>query len=89
MSAGDALEAGRQLLLVSLKLSLPILIPVLVTGILVSIFQAATQIQEFTLTFVPKLLVAIVVFVLAGAWMLGTLISFFEMMLQKMPGATG
>ena len=54
MSERDVLEIGRYALIVALKLSMPVLLFGLVAGVLVSLFQAVTQIQEFTLTFVPK-----------------------------------
>ncbi len=76
MDSAHALDAGREFILVTLKLSLPILLPGLIVGILVSIFQAATQIQEFTLTFVPKLLVIITVLVVLGSWMLSTMVAY-------------
>ena len=58
------------------KVSAPILITVLVLGLIISIFQATTQIQEQTLTFVPKLIAAAVVGIFLGSWMLQTIISF-------------
>jgi flagellar biosynthetic protein FliQ len=58
------------------KVSAPILISVLVLGLVISIFQATTQIQEQTLTFVPKLIATAVVGILLGSWMLQTIMSF-------------
>jgi len=58
------------------KVSAPILITVLVLGLVISIFQATTQIQEQTLTFVPKLIATAVVGILLGSWMLQTIMSF-------------
>lgn len=58
------------------KVSAPILITVLVLGLIISIFQASTQIQEQTLTFVPKLIATAVVGILLGSWMLQTIMSF-------------
>lgn len=58
------------------KVSAPILIVVLVLGLIISIFQATTQIQEQTLTFVPKLIAAAVVGIFLGSWMLQTIMSF-------------
>lgn len=69
----------------ALQLSLPILLFGLVAGVLVSIFQAVTQIQEFTLTFIPKLLAVILALVLFGPWMLTTLVNFIVTMFQHMP----
>jgi flagellar biosynthesis protein FliQ len=60
----------------ALKVSFPLLIATLVTGVLISVIQVVTQIQEMTLTFVPKLIVAVVVLGVAGAWMLSVLTDF-------------
>jgi flagellar biosynthesis protein FliQ len=77
MTERDVLEIGRHALMVALKLSLPVLLFGLVVGVLVSIVQAVTQIQEFTLTFVPKLLAVILALALFGPWMLATMTQFF------------
>jgi flagellar biosynthesis protein FliQ len=77
MTERDVLEIGRYALIVALKLSMPVLMFGLVAGVLVSLFQAVTQIQEFTLTFVPKLIAVIVALALFGPWMLTTMTQFF------------
>lgn len=61
---------------VGLKIALPLLLATLAVGLLVSIFQVVTQIQEMTLTFVPKIIIAVAVLGMLGPWMLGTLIDF-------------
>ncbi|RZU38514.1 flagellar biosynthetic protein FliQ [Fluviicoccus keumensis] len=63
-------------LVTAAKLAAPILLAVLIIGLLVSIFQVATQIQEMTLTFIPKLAVAVLILIVLGDWMLGTLKAF-------------
>ena len=60
----------------ALKIALPILLSTLILGVLISIVQVVTQIQEMTLTFVPKVLISVVVLGIAGAWMLNILIEF-------------
>lgn len=85
MTEKDVLEVGRNALIVALKLSLPVLMFGLVAGVLVSIFQAVTQIQEFTLTFVPKLLAVILALALFGPWMLSTMIHFMTYTYNHMP----
>lgn len=70
------MEIGNQAMLVIIKLSLPILVGALLIGILVSIFQAVTQIHEMTLTFVPKILAVIVIAFFLGPWMLQTILDF-------------
>ena len=72
MNNAEALDILRGAILVAVKLSAPVLILSMVIGILISILQAATQIHEQTLTFVPKLAI-VVVFLLTGSWMLTTL----------------
>ena len=73
MNNAEALDILRGAILVAVKLSAPVLILSMVIGILISILQAATQIHEQTLTFVPKLMAIVVVFLLTGSWMLTTL----------------
>jgi flagellar biosynthetic protein FliQ len=70
------IDIGSQALWVALELALPILIASLAVGLLVSVFQAVTQLQEPTLTFIPKILAVIAVLVFAGPWMMNTLLSF-------------
>ena len=66
----------KDTIITAAKVSAPILITVLVLGLLISIFQATTQIQEQTLTFVPKLIATAIVGIFLGSWMLQTIISF-------------
>ncbi|HLK16866.1 MAG TPA: flagellar biosynthesis protein FliQ [Fimbriimonadaceae bacterium] len=76
MDQGHVLSLARQAMEVALMVSLPVLAVSLFVGILVSVFQAATQIQEMTLTFVPKILGIGVVVALLGSWMLNQLVAF-------------
>ena len=75
MNSQMVLTIGREAMELMLMVSLPILLVVMVVGMLVSVFQAITQIQETTLTFVPKLLAAMAVFLVGGPWMLTTLVT--------------
>lgn len=79
------LEVGREALLVVLKIGLPILGAALVVGILVSVFQAVTQVHELTLTFVPKILVVILILVLLGPWMVRTVLDFVTQLFWNLP----
>ncbi len=88
MSQSDVLTVSREVILVTLELSLPILLFGLVAGVLVSIFQAVTSIQEFTLTFVPKLLAVVLALMIFGSWMLTTLVNFMVTTYQHMPPIT-
>jgi flagellar biosynthetic protein FliQ len=89
MNPQQVLDAGQQGLMLMLMVSAPILIVVLVVGLLVSIFQAATQINEATLSFVPKVVAAVAVLAFAGPWMLQTLVEYLQRTLQSIPGAVG
>ena len=70
------MQIGREALLTVLLVAGPALIAGMTVGLLVSVFQAVTQIQEFTLTFVPKILTVLTVFTIAMPWMLNTLLNF-------------
>lgn len=85
MTERDVLDVSRHCLMVTLQLALPILLFGLIAGVLVSIFQAVTQIQEFTLTFVPKLLAVLLALVIFGPWMLATMVNFIVTTFTHMP----
>ncbi len=70
-----------------LLVSAPVLGIVLVVGLVVSLFQAVTQINEATLAFVPKLVAAMAVFALAGPWMLSTLVDYIRRTIEAIPAA--
>ena len=89
MNSQQVLDAGQQGLMLLLLASAPILIAVMVVGLLVSIFQAATQINEATLSFVPKIVAAVAVLAFAGPWMLQTLVEYLQRTLLAIPGAVG
>jgi flagellar biosynthetic protein FliQ len=89
MNPQQVLDAGQQGLMLMLLVSAPILVVVLVVGLLVSIFQAATQLNEATLSFVPKVVAAIAVMAFAGPWMLQTLVEYLQRTLQSIPAAVG
>jgi flagellar biosynthesis protein FliQ len=89
MDATQVLATGQQGLTMLLMVSAPVLLVVLVVGLLVSIFQAATQINEATLSFVPKVLATVAVLVIAGPWMVTTLVEYIQRSLQAIPGAVG
>jgi flagellar biosynthesis protein FliQ len=74
---------------VALKVALPMLLASLVVGLAVSIFQAVTQIQEQTLSFIPKVVALAVLVVVAGPWMLGQIVSYTENLYQSIPNLIG
>jgi len=88
MTQEAILEIARNTLMVTLKLSMPILLVGMVVGVLISILQAITQIQEVTLTFVPKLLAIMATLLLILPWMLSTLIAFFNQSFLQIPNIT-
>ena len=89
MDAQQVLSTGQNGLMMLLMISAPVLLTVLVVGLVVSIFQAATQINEATLSFVPKIVAAVVVLAIAGPWMLTTLVEYLRRMLTSLPGVVG
>ena len=89
MDAQQVFTLGQQALLMLLMVAAPILIAVLVVGVLISVLQAATQINEATLSFVPKVLAAVATLALAGPWMITQLVEYIQRTLQAIPGAVG
>jgi flagellar biosynthetic protein FliQ len=89
MDATQVLSAGQQGLYMMMMVSAPVLLVVLVVGLLVSIFQAATQINEATLSFVPKVVAAVAVLGFAGPWMMTTLVEYLQRTLMAIPAAVG
>jgi flagellar biosynthesis protein FliQ len=89
MDSQQVFTYGQQGLYLLLMVAAPVLLTVLGVGLLVSIFQAATQIHEATLSFVPKIIAAVAVLAIAGPWMLTTLVEYIQRMLQAIPSAVG
>ncbi len=89
MTDSDVIDIALQTMLVALKLCAPVLVPALVIGFVVSLFQSMTQIQEFTLAFVPKLIGVGVSLLVSGNWMLHTLIDYTHMLFARIPGLLG
>lgn len=83
MSEGVVMELARQGATVALMVTLPILAVALFIGIAVSVFQAVTQVQEMTLTYVPKMIGAVLVLIGMGGWMLQTLVRFTHACLEQ------
>jgi flagellar biosynthesis protein FliQ len=89
MDSQQVFTYGQQSLWILLMVSAPLLLSVLAVGLVVSIFQAATQIHEATLSFVPKVLAAVAVLAVAGPWMLTSLVEFLQRSLQAIPTVVG
>ncbi len=89
MTPTTVIDIGRQAVEVLLMVSAPLFIAALVTGLLVSIFQAATQINEATLSFVPKLIMIFVTLVLAGPWMITLMTDYTRRLFEAIPSLIG
>lgn len=89
MSPETVINLVQQGMQVTLLVSAPLLLTALVTGLVVSIFQAATQINEMTLSFIPKLIAIFAVTVLAGPWMIGMMVDFTRRLFTDIPGMIG
>lgn len=87
MDAQLVLTMGQEALLLLLMVGAPVLATVMLVGLLVSLFQAVTQIHEATLAFVPKLVAAMVVLAVAGPWMLNMLVEYIRRIITSIPGA--
>jgi flagellar biosynthesis protein FliQ len=85
MTPESIMSLGRHAIEVTLMISAPLLLVALGIGLIVSIFQAATQINEATLTFIPKLIGIFVVLVVAGPWMLTVMLDYMREMLGNIP----
>ena len=86
MDEAILLEIGRDAVIVALKLGAPLMLISLLIGLIISLFQALTQIQEVTLTFVPKIVVVFVSMLLLAPFMLHTLTDFTERIMQRAMG---
>jgi flagellar biosynthetic protein FliQ len=89
MDAQQVFTFGQQGLYVLMLVAAPVLLTVLLVGVLVSVFQAATQINETTLSFVPKVVAAVLVLSLTGPWMVTTLVEYIQRTLMSIPQAVG
>jgi flagellar biosynthetic protein FliQ len=89
MSEAAVLEFGQQALMLALLVAAPLLLASLVVGIMVSLAQVATSLQDATLTFVPKIFAVGVMLVLIAPWMARTLVEFTQRIIAGVPGALG
>jgi flagellar biosynthetic protein FliQ len=89
MDAQQVFTFGQQGLYILMLVAAPTLITVLVVGVLVSVFQAATQINEATLSFVPKVIAAVLVLSITGPWMVTTLVDYLRRTLMAIPQVVG
>jgi flagellar biosynthetic protein FliQ len=89
MTSQSVLTLAQQALEVTVLISAPLLLTALAVGLLVSIFQAATQINEMTLSFIPKLLAMFGALILGGPWMLETLVDYIQRLYTSIPQMIG
>ncbi len=85
MTPTIVLEIAREAVTVTLTCALPLMLAALVTGLTVSVFQAASQINEATLSFVPKIIAVFAIMILAGAWILEELLGFTVVLIERIP----
>lgn len=76
---------GQQALWVTMLIAAPLLLSALAVGLLVGMFQAATQINEMTMSFIPKLLVVVLALVVAGPWMLSVIVNYTQNLMEQIP----
>jgi flagellar biosynthetic protein FliQ len=89
MTPETVMSMGRQAMEVTLMIAAPLLLVALVIGLVVSIFQAATQINESTLSFIPKLIGIFVALIVAGPWMLSVMLDYMRQLFTGIPGMVG
>jgi flagellar biosynthetic protein FliQ len=87
MNSQMVLTMGQEALLTLLMVASPVLGVVLIVGLVVSLFQAITQINEATLSFIPKLIAAMAVFAIAGPWMLSMLVDYIRRTIESIPAS--
>ena len=89
MTPESVMSMGRQAMEVTLMVAAPMLLVALIIGLIVSIFQAATQINEQTLSFIPKLVGIFAAMVIAGPWMLSVMLDYMRQLFAGIPGMIG
>jgi flagellar biosynthetic protein FliQ len=89
MTPSTVIEIGRNAMEVTLIISAPLFLAALVTGLLISIFQAATSINEATLSFVPKLLVIFLTLIVTGPWMITMMTDYMRRLFESIPSLIG
>lgn len=89
MTPESVMGIGIQAIKVGLMISAPLLLAALATGLIISILQAATQINEMTMTFIPKILVIVGVAILLGPWMMRTFIEYTRLLITSIPFVIG
>lgn len=89
MPPETVIDIGREALELTTVLTLVLLVPALVVGLLVSVFQAATQVNEATLSFIPKLIITFAVLMFGGHWLLALVVDYTRRMVENIPYVIG
>ncbi|MGQ8774014.1 flagellar biosynthesis protein FliQ [Serratia sp. NA_112.1] len=89
MTPESVMALGTEAMKVALALAAPMLLAALVSGLVVSLLQAATQINEMTLSFIPKILAVVTTIVIAGPWMLNLLLDYMRTLFTNLPNLIG
>lgn len=89
MTPDAVMMIGQEALVVAVKITAPILLSFLAVGLLIAMFQAATQINEITLAFVPKLIALGAIMVIAGPWILSVLVDYMQTLYRNIPSMIG
>jgi flagellar biosynthesis protein FliQ len=89
MTPESVIVIGQQALVITAMLSAPLLLAALAAGLAIGMFQAATQINEVTLSFIPKLLVLAAVLYVGGGWMLKVIVGYSESLIRSIPSLIG
>ena len=89
MTPESVMSMGYEAMKLTLLVGAPLLLVALAVGLLISLFQAATQINEMTLSFIPKLLAVFAVLVIAGPWMLGLMLDYMRNLFSSIPQLVG
>ena len=89
MNADTVIDLSQQALYVIVMLAAPMLLSALAIGLLIGMFQAATSINEMTLSFIPKLLILVIAIMIAGPWMLGLVLNYTRNLYLSIPGLIG
>ncbi|MET3651714.1 flagellar biosynthesis protein FliQ [Dyella japonica] len=87
MTPESVIEFGQHALYVAMMVAAPLLLTALFVGLVIGVVQAATQINEMTLSFIPKVVAMALVALIAGPWMLRTLVQFTRQLIESLPGA--
>ena len=89
MNPAMVIDIGVQALVVAAKLGAPMLVTALVVGFAISVFQSITQIQEVTLSFVPKAVAVAIALVISGQWMIAEIVTFTQTLFERIPQLVG